>query len=119
MLDTYDNPKIPIAYEELCHLIEHRIEFTKFIQYFEEEQQLKAINTLLAQPNKDHSHIENIIGVYYLVKSEIKKMMFEHIFDLFLKADERWAKEKLAQFIESVRSMEFEDLCSRAIKTES
>ena len=57
LLDIYDSPKIPITYDELCHLIEHRIEFTKFIQYFEEEQQLKAINTLLSQPNKDYSHI--------------------------------------------------------------
>ena len=68
MLETYDSPQIPISYDELCTLIEHRVEFTKFVQYFDDDQQIKVINTLLAHPHKDPSHIDSIIGVHSLLQ---------------------------------------------------
>ncbi len=73
MLDSYEGQSLPLNYSELCELVEQDISFSKFIQYYDDSQQIKAMQILLSQPNKDAEHISNIIQTYALLNSEVKK----------------------------------------------
>lgn len=46
LLEAYESSRLPLSYEQICELIEKDSRFAKFIQFYNEDQQMKVFELL-------------------------------------------------------------------------
>lgn len=51
----------------------------KFIQYYKQEEQIKALESLLSRNHKDSEHLSTILQVYSLMSENIRQVGLDAI----------------------------------------